>query len=115
MYSPRLLLKDYWLSIPALSALVALVIDWWYVLVNLPSTGERIFLHYNVTFGIDLAGARAEAFIPLAAGTAIWLVNVSVAVLIYHHRFLARCLSIFTAIFELMLFYGMWLLVGLNI
>jgi hypothetical protein len=89
---------------------------WWYVLSYIHPTEAQIFLHYNIIFGVDLAGSWQKMYVLPGVGTLIVLCNYMVAFFFYRHdKTLARILSVLTLPVGIFLAYSIFLIVGLNI
>ena len=116
LYSPKLFVRDWLVGIPLLVSIGAMVFMWWYTIGHIHPTTEQIFLHYNVIFGIDLAGAWWKIFYMPGSGTLIFLLNYFLAIWFYlEDKFLARLLTVITAVWEIFLIIATVLIVGLNI
>ena len=76
-YNPKLYLRDYWVGPVFLGSVLAQIVMWWYLLVNIHPTVEQIFLHYNSVFGIDLIGNWWQIFYLPAGGLLILVINFS--------------------------------------
>lgn len=71
----RILPKDPLLLTLGALALLANAISWGILLWKVPSTEETVFLHYNIYFGIDLAGEWKQIFWIPGSGLVVWAVN----------------------------------------
>ncbi len=115
-YSPKLYLRDPWVSLPLLASLALQAAMWWYIVSKIPRTGEQIFLHYNIMFGIDLVGEWWKILFAPISGAAVLIINYLLSFTLYSaNRFLARLLAVFTTCFETLLLIGAVLIVRLNI
>ena len=115
-YSPRLFIRDWWIGIPFLISLGALIFIFFYTLTNVHPGNEQIFLHYNVIFGVDLAGEWWKIYYLSAASLLFFLLNFGMAWWRYRSdRLVARLLASVTGIWEIFLVVATVLIVGLNI
>lgn len=115
-YSPKLYLRDWWITGSLLVAVFLQIFMWWYLIANIHPTSEQFFLHYNIIFGIDLLGSWWRIFYLPAGGLLLLLVNLVASWLIYgSEKLLSRVLAITTAFLHIGLLLALWLIVGLNI
>jgi len=115
-YSPKLFLRDWWISVPLFVVLGLQIFMWWYLLANFNASMEQIFLHYNIIFGVDLVGNWWQIFYIPAGGIFAFLINYFFSWLAYSaDRLLARFLAVWTAIFMVFLTVAVWVISGLNI
>lgn len=96
-------------------AIVVNALTWGVLLWKVPYTGNTVFLHYNIYFGIDLAGEWKQLLLMPGSGTLILVVNT---VLVYLGRQLNHFLKIvtmsLTVVLQIMLFIATFLIVLLN-
>ena len=115
-YSPKLFLKDYWISGPLVASLALQGAVWWYVLANIHPSSEQFFLHYNVVFGVDLIGAWWKIYLLPAVGLLVLLLNYILGLYFYREdRLLSRLFSFFTLFFQIFLLTAAVLIVCKNI
>ncbi|HLD21699.1 MAG TPA: hypothetical protein VJB65_02260 [Patescibacteria group bacterium] len=88
----------------------------WAVLIwKIPRTQDIVFLHYNIYFGIDLAGNWVRIFLLPSSGLVILCVNA--VFVLWHKRmdyFVRIMMMIVTTCFELVIFSATILLILLN-
>lgn len=115
MYSPKLFLCDHWVFGPLIVAIVVQAAIWRQLILYIHPTTERIFLHYNIIFGIDLVGEWWHAYFIPGVGWLILMVNLIIAWLVYgRDKLLARVLILFLVILQVGLLLAAYSLVGLN-
>lgn len=115
-YSPKLYLRDRWISVPLLGVFLIQVFLWWYLIANIRPDAGQIFLHYNIIFGVDLVGEWWRLYLKPLVGIAVLLLNYTFSNMFYStDKFLARLLSVWVLFFHLFLAVGISLLVRLNI
>ena len=115
-YSAKIYFRDHWILPSFLIGLAGLAVSWYYVIRYIGPTSDQIFLHYNVIFGVDLAGAWWKMFYLPIGGTLIFLVNFLLAQVFFtKDKLAARLLTLLTAGLEVGLLVGTILLVNLNI
>lgn len=96
-------------------ALVVNLIIWLWLLINFPPTGDTVFLHYNMLFGVDLIGTWWKLlFMPLS-GLGIILVNTLIGWgMAREDSFAGDMLMVIAAVSQVFLFAAMYILVLLN-
>lgn len=115
LFPPKLYLKDRWILLPLVVIAATQAFAWWYVISKIRPTGEQLFLHYNIIFGVDLVGEWWKLWLLPLGGLVLWLVNFLLSYFFYNHnRFLARFLAVTTALFEVLLVVAILLIVSLN-
>lgn len=116
MYFLKLYFRDLWVSLPFVGVLLAQIWIWWYVSRNIHQTTDNIFLHYNITFGIDLVGEWWKIYIIPAGGIAMLLINFLISFFSYRSdRFLSRTSGIMIFLLHILLAVSAFLTVNLNI
>ena len=114
-YSPKLYFRDLWVSVPLLGAILVQIFLWVYLIFNIHSEAGRIFLHYNIIFGVDLVGDWWRIYLLPLAGVSVILLNYFFSLILYSvDKFLARLMSGWVLFFHLFLMIGIILLVRLN-
>lgn len=76
-------IKDRFILINFGLALIINLLLAFLLYTEIEHSGLPIYLHYNVYFGVDLIGDWTQVFILPAAGLFIWIVNLSLAYLLY--------------------------------
>lgn len=115
-YSPKLYLKDLWISVPIISVILIQIYIWWDLIANIHPDSGQIFLHYNIIFGVDLVGDWWKIFYLPLVGMGVLLVNYFLSFMFYgSDKFLARLLSFWVLFFHIFLTVGVVLLVRLNL
>ena len=115
-YSLKLYLRNY--RNTALVSLVVLsqIFMWVYLAINIKPGIERVFLHYNIIFGVDLLGAWWKIFFLPASGLLVALINFSLSFFLYKKdKFLSMLLGFWTLFFHAFLIAIVMLLVRLNL
>lgn len=116
MYSPKLLLKDRWVSLSLLIIATAQAIMWWYTVSRVRPSDQQFFLHSNIIFGVDLVGAWWKIYLVPTVGAIFLILNALLAWWLYRSdRLAARLVLIFTIVVELAIGQGLWRIIGLNI
>ncbi len=114
-YSPKLYLRDFWISAPLLGSILIQIFLWWNLIANIRSDAGQIFLHYNIIFGVDLVGDWWKIYLVPLAGIAVILLNYFFSLMFYSvDKFLARLMAGWVLFFHLFLMIGLTLLVRLN-
>jgi len=115
MYSPRLYLRDLWISLPLLMIFLIQIFIWYLLIANIRPSLEQVFLHYNIIFGVDLIGEWWKIFYLPIAGLIVLLFDYFLSFLFYKsNKFLGRLLSFAVLFFHCFLLAGVALLVRLN-
>ena len=115
-YSPKLYLRDFWISLPLLGVVLIQLFIWGYLISAIKPAMGQIFLHYNIIFGVDLVGDWWRIYYLPLAGVLVILLNYFFSWMLYSvDKFLARLLSSWALFFHLFLLIGAILLVRLNI
>src|SRR3989344_8272609 len=103
-YALKIFFRDNHIRIPLGLLIVLLSAVWWYVSTRIHPTENQIFLHYNIIFGIDLAGGWQKIYYLPGVATAIVGVNYLMSFLLYRTDItLARIISVLTVPIELFL------------
>ena len=114
-YSPKLYLKDWWISTPILGAFFLQVFMWWSLISNIHPDSGQIFLHYNIIFGVDLVGEWWKFFLLPLSGMLIFLINYLFSFIFYaSDKFLARLMSFWVLFIHVFLTVSVVLLVRMN-
>ncbi|MBU0546276.1 hypothetical protein KKA13_03420 [Patescibacteria group bacterium] len=114
-FSPKLYLRDLWISIPLAGAVTAQIFMWTYILYYIHPSPDQFFLHYNITFGVDLAGEWWKILLLPISGLAVFLINYFLSFYFYGvEKFLSRLLVLIAGIFHVFLVIATVLIVGLN-
>jgi len=115
-YSPRLYFKDKRIFVPIIGVFLAQIFSWWYILSNIRPSSDQFFLHYNITFGVDLAGEWWKIlYLPLS-GILVLLINVILSFYFYNaEKFLSGLLILLALLFNIFLVIAVFLIVNLNI
>ena len=97
------------------SLLVNLAI-WFWLATQIPPTGEPIFLHYNVLFGVDEIGDWSQIFFLPLAGLALVCVNGLLGWFCFQKdKYLAHLLNGMALVCQIFLLVAAALLVALNV
>jgi hypothetical protein len=114
-YSPKLFLKDLWISVPIGASFLIQMIIWADLLLNIKQNEEQIFLHFNIVIGVDKVGNWWQIFYLPLVGIGVLLGNSIVSLGVYRSdKFLAKILSFWALFFHLFLLASIIFLVGLN-
>jgi len=115
-YSRKLYLRDWWVNVPLLLTFLMQIFMWWYLMSHFHSGLDQIFLHYNITFGVDYVGEWWKIFYLPAGGLVVMVFNFLLSWGVYSaDRLLARFLSVWTSLITFFLLIAVWLISGLNI
>ncbi|MFC1598302.1 hypothetical protein ACFL2M_02085 [Patescibacteria group bacterium] len=88
---------------------------WGLIFWKLPETADTVLLHYNIYFGVDLAGSWQELLWMPGSGLAVLLINVIVMLLSKHlDRLIIIAGSIITLFLEIMVLLATVLVILLN-
>ncbi|MBI2037791.1 MAG: hypothetical protein HYT15_02570 [Candidatus Magasanikbacteria bacterium] len=114
-YSPKLYLRDPWISIPLAGSILIQIFLWVILVMNVSPDTPVIFLHYNIIFGVDSVGEWWQIYFPPLIGVLVILFNCLCSLAVYFYdKFLARLLNAWILFFHLFLAIGIALLVRLN-
>lgn len=117
-YAFKLYNRDYWILIPFLVSLALAVANFGYTALRVGPTTDQIFLHYNIIFGIDLSVEGTswwKVFMYPSVGWLMVSVNYLLSWLFYaKDQLLARLFACATAVFEIFLTIGIFLILSLN-
>jgi hypothetical protein len=115
LYALKIYLRDLFIWLPLTILVGLLIFVWWFVVTRIHPTDTQIFLHYNIIFGVDLAGSWQKMYYLPAGATIIMLVNYCTSFFLYRtDKVLARLLTVLTVPVEIFLIYAIVLIVGLN-
>ncbi len=115
-YALKIYFRDIFIWLPLALTMLILGGVWWYIIRHIHPTDDQIFLHYNIIFGIDLAGSWQKMY--YLGGGATLLVVTNYVFSFFLHRnnaVLARITSVLTVPIICFLAYAIVLIVGLNI
>ena len=117
MFFPiKIYLKDTWILSSLISAILMFFYIIFYVVRFIHPTGEQIFLHYNIIFGVDLIGVWWKMYLLPAVSFFIILVDFLISYLYYrHNRFISRLMAFTAAVLQVFLVIATVLIVDLNI
>lgn len=114
-YSPKLYIRDPWIAAPAAGIIFIQIFMWWNLIANIHPALGRVFLHYNIIFGVDLAGEWWKIFFLPAGGLLVFCINYFLSFMFYGtDKFLARLMSFWALFFHIFLLVGVVFLVRLN-
>lgn len=114
-YSPRLFLRDWWISVPLFGIFAAQLFIWYDIIANIHPSSEQFFLHYNMILGVDLVGDWWHIYLFPTVGLLIVVINYGCAFLFYNNdKFLSRLLSVVTGIIHIFLLAAIVWIVRLN-
>ncbi len=116
LYALKVYFKDIFIWLPLGLLVLMFGFLWWYVVSRISPTDNQIFLHYNIIFGIDLAGSWKKMYYLPGIATAIVIVNYTVSFFLYRSdKVLAHIVSVLTLPIQIFIAYAIVLIVGLNI
>ena len=116
LYYIKLYLRDWWINISLVLGILLQLLIWAYLIMNIDSDLDRVFLHYNIIFGVDLVGEWWKIYYLPITGLVILLINNIVSYLIYKtDKFLSRLLNFWVVFIHVFLLIAVWLLVRLNV
>lgn len=115
-YSPKLYIRDWWIFGSAAGVLISQIFIWWYIFANITPGPDQFFLHYNITFGVDLAGEWWKLlYLPLS-GLIVFIANYFLSFYFYGlEKLLSRLLALTAGVFHIFLLIAAVLIVNLNI
>jgi hypothetical protein len=115
-YYLKLYLRDPRVLLPLLLSIIAQVFIWLYILLNVKPSVGRLFLHYNIVFGVDLLGQWWKIlYLPLG-GLLIILINFVISFLFYKRdKFFSWLLAFWVFLIHIYLVIETYLLVRLNL
>lgn len=116
-HSARLFFKDFYILPFLFGSLIALIAIWYYVVSNIsPELGNTTFLHYNVIFGVDLAGPWWKIYFYAGIGSFFFLLNMLISFFFYgRDKFLSRLVAILNLLILVFLFVALKYIVDLNL
>lgn len=116
MYPVKLYFKHLPNLILLASAVLLNLAIWAWLLWQIKPTGEAIFLHYNVLFGVDLIGEWWKILYLPIAGAVILIVNAVLGWLMFSRdKFIAQFLNAVAVLCQIFLLLAAALLVFLNV
>lgn len=116
LYSLKLFLRDKWITLPLLAVILAQIFIWWLILSSFDFSSGRIFLHYNIIFGVDLVGDWWKILNMPLGGLLVLSVNYFLSLVFYRSdRFLSRLLGFWTLLIHIFLAVSVFLLVRINV
>ena len=114
-YYIKLYLRDWRIYTPLLISSLIQIFIWVYLIWSVSPSQERVFLHYNIVFGVDLVGNWWQLLLLPAAGTAVLLLNTAFSYFIYKvDKFLSRLLVFWIIFFHIFLLMAIIALVRIN-
>lgn len=115
-YALKIYFRDIYIWLPLALSVLILGGLWWYIMSHIHPTGDQIFLHYNIIFGIDLAGSWQKMYYLGGEATGVVIVNYIAAFFLHRdNAILARITSLLTVPLIAFVAYAIVLIVGLNI
>lgn len=116
MYSPKLFAKDRWIA-PFLAISAALEgFVWWYTAANVRPAAEQVFLHYNITFGVDLVGRWWKLLFIPGGALFITLAGFLASFFLFNRdKTLARIIAVVVAFCHIFIAFATYQIVNLNL
>ncbi len=115
-YSPKLYIRDWWVLTSGIWVILAQIFMWAYIFINIHPGDDQFLLHYNIIFGVDLAGEWWKILYLPISGLLVVLTNFLISYYFYgEERFMSRLLANMAAFFHVLLLVATVLIVGLNI
>ena len=115
-YSFKLYLRNWKHFIPLALVLAIQLFIWVYLAINIKPGIERVFLHYNIIFGVDLLGSWWKIYLFPLAGILVAFINYGLSFFLYKiDKFLSALLSFWALFFHFFLLAVIILLVRLNL
>lgn len=97
-------------------SLLVNICAWVWLLINIHSNVDQIFLHYNILFGVDLVGSWYQVLTIPIAGLLILLLNAVLGWFLYKQdAFAAYILNAIAVFVNILLLISAALLVFLNV
>ena len=114
-FSPKLYFRDLWISLPLAAIVGVQTFMWIYILYYIHPSPDQYFLHYNITFGVDLAGEWWKILYLPISGLAVFVINYFLSFYFYGiEKFMSRLLVLAATGFHAFLLVATVLIVGLN-
>lgn len=115
MYPIKLFVRSRFVQVLAALLAVEVFGSWWYVLANVSQNVDQFFLHYNIIFGVDLAGSKWKLMLLPSSVSLVALLNIIIAWIIYgNYRVLSKILLAAGVLACAVGFYAVMIIVGLN-
>jgi len=116
IYYLKLYLRDWRNLIPLILSLSIQIFCWVYILFNIKPSVGRLFLHYNIVFGVNLLGEWWKILYFPIGGLVVILVNFVASFLLYKKdRFVSWLLSFWALMINIFLLVEIYLLIRLNL
>lgn len=114
-YLLKVFFRDFWISLPLIFSGFFQGLSWWMILSRGRFGGGNFFLHYNIIFGVDLAGEWWRIiFLPLG-GLLVVALNLVLGLIFYNSdKFFSRLLSLAAAAVQAIVLVAIFLLIALN-
>ena len=116
LYPLKLYFSKLSISIVAGLALAINLFSWFWLSIQIPSTGEQLFLHYSVLYGVDYIGDGWKIFYVPLLGMIILVINVLLGWIFYNKdKFMAQLLNFAALVCQIFILITVFLLVFLNV
>lgn len=116
IYYLKLYLRDWRNLIPLILSLGIQIFCWAYILFNIKSSVGRLFLHYNIVFGVNLLGEWWKILYFPIGGLVVILINFITSFWLYKKdRFASWLLSFWALMINIFLLVEIYLLIRLNL
>ena len=116
LYYIKLYLRDWWINSFLIATVLFQVFIWVYLIMNIGPDLDRVFLHYNIIFGVDLVGPWWKLYYLPLVGFIMLIINTAFSYFIYKtDKFLSRLLSFWSVFIHVFLLISVLILVRLNV
>jgi len=116
LYYLKLYLRDWWITTLIFLAVALQTAIWVYLIVNVGPSLDRVFLHYNIVFGVDLVGPWWNLYYLPLIGFIMLTINTAFSYFIYKtDKFLSRLLNFWSVFIHIFLLIAVLLLIRLNV
>lgn len=107
--------KDYFIFISLLISVVFFGLLSWFIFGQINWEAERIFLHYNIIFGVDRIGDPKDLWYFFAGALGVLLFNYFLSLFLYtKDKVISRVIMMFTGIWQIFMFMAVYFIVSLN-
>ncbi len=112
---PAGIFKDRLIFVSILSAAIFNIILWLVVSGKFGWSLEKIPLHFNVVYGIDLLGSARQLYVLPLIGAVLFGLNIWLSAIIYSREKLYVYFLVFASLFiQIVLFVALVLIIAVN-
>ncbi len=107
--------KDYFIFVSLLVSIIFFGLSSWYIFGQINWGLERIFLHYNIIFGVDRIGEPGDLWYFFAGTIGVLLFNYLLSLFLYtKDKIISRIIMVFGGVWQIFMFIAISLIVSLN-